>query len=602
MSEDMDTRQEFSETPSIAKWRNLIDQAQHYKEKYGNSRAWKRYRQYVRGHFGGYTPGSLETAPDFGILPYNVTYAQMNTLVPNIYYRNPYINITPRFGSGMDFQSKAVEGIINWLVHELDFKGTFKRAIKDCYTCGRGIIKCGYDSQYALDLENGRSRGELAQMNRKGTRRIQYNAKVLPGMPWLLRTNPDAFLVPFGILGIDDSPWLDHVILRNTIDLRNDPFYTNVKDVGRTHFNAMYATKNNESFYNDIDNEIDITEMHEIRDMSRGEVQTLVFGTQANHRVIRKAEHDPMQIDGPPFVDFTFNEDPEYYWNPSDAALLEPQQLELNDARTQAMRLRRLLLSRILVDEGMISDEEIAKMVGPMPDAVVRIKGTPNASFTQLNHHIPQDLLQWTNAIVDDVEGLTGIGKNQQGGFAGARTTATEVSQVAAGANLRLSERRDIVGDAIGRASRKTLQTIFKFWDQERVVEVVGIEGAKYWVSVTPSQLKHEYNLKVDVESLTPMSKEAKKRDILNVLQVVGNNPRVNVDYLMNLLLREYDWIDALKVLPEAPESQALSQQGQALPFNDFQTLQGGLAGNPTALGQRAETNANVLRGRLRSA
>ena len=130
----------------IEKMVNLVEQGVRYKEKYGNSKRWHTYREYGRGKF----PGYVSTAN--GILPYNLVHSMQRGLVPNIYFRNPYINVTSRFKTRINplthIQSKVVEAADNWLMQELGLKQTFKTMVMDGYYTDRGIAKIGYDSLY----------------------------------------------------------------------------------------------------------------------------------------------------------------------------------------------------------------------------------------------------------------------------------------------------------------------------------------------------------------------------------------------------------------------------------------------------------------------
>ena len=70
-------------------------------------------------------------------------------------------------------------------------------------------------------------------------------------------------------------------------------------------------------------------------------------------KFLRGPIDDILQIDGLPFVDLCFNEDPEYYWCPSDVHHFEPQQIEINEARAQAAAHRRIAVVKWIAQTGM---------------------------------------------------------------------------------------------------------------------------------------------------------------------------------------------------------------------------------------------------------
>lgn len=571
----------------IEKWIERIEQGVRYKENFGNAKRWSTYRDYGRGIFSGFSGASN------GILPYNLVYSHQRALVPNVYFRNPYINVTPNMRPGLGLQAKVVEAVDNWLLVELGIKQTFKTMVQDAYYCNRGIAKIGYDGIWSEFKSS--SEEQLAEelgipvdsMSKNKKERTEYNVNVKPGMPWVARTIPDVIIVPFGVRTLDDCPWIDHVVLRSLEDVKADRKYKNTADLEGTHIEILNRDAGRSNFYKELSSNIDIVEIHEIRNFKTKEICAFVPGYD---KWIRPPSEDVLQIEGLPFVDFTFNEDGEYYWGPSDVQIIEPQQLEINEARTQAMYHRRIALIKFLYEKGMIEKEEFDKALSDMVGPGVEVKGDPNKAIAILQPHIPPDLVQWTDVIRSDVRELLGHGRQQMGEAPSGRRTAEEMRNVQMAHDIRMDERRDIVADALVVMMRKVNQVIFERWTEEKVIPVVGYDGAKYWVNYTGRDNRAEYNLKVDVESMSPRTKMVKKRELLELIQAVGKNPRANIDYLMRMLLREYEWVDAMQVFPEASETmtQPMGQQ-------DFMKQQQSMLNNPGQLKQRAGANMEAL-------
>lgn len=573
----------------IEDWRDLIEQGQRYKEIYGNSKRWPVYRDYGRGKFTGYNGSAA------GILPYNLVYAMEKATVPNVYFRNPYVTVTPRYQPGYQMHAKIIESVDNWLIQELGIKQSMKTAVRDAYYTNRGIIKTGYDA-----LAGGKQVAErginekiaeimktpISQLGKKKGERVEYNVNVKPGMPWASRVMPDYFIVPFGVRTLDDCPWVDHVIIRDLADVKNDPMYKNTDKLEGTHMEMLTKNMNN-NFYGEMGKYATLVEIHEIRDFKRREIKAFVPGYD---KWIRPPEEDIMQVEGLPYVDFTFNEDTEYYWGASDVQIIEPQQLEVNEARTQAMYHRRVALIKFLFEKGMIEPDEIDKMLSENVGPGVEVKGDPHKTVAILQPHIPQDLVQWTDVIRSDVRELLGHSRQSMGEAPPGRRTKFEMQGVFAGKEIRMDERRDIVGDALSKLMRKINQIVFTKWDQEKVAQVVGYDGAKYWVAYNAKAIKGEYSLKVDIESMTPQTKAVKKQEILQIIQALAKNPRANINYLMKMLLREYEWMDAMQILPEADETKE-----KPMGLNQFQSHQEGMASNPEMLQGRTNKNAQIV-------
>jgi hypothetical protein len=571
----------------IEDWQDLIAQGVRYKENFGKAKRWSTYRGYGRGEF----PGYISSAG--GILPYNVVHSSMRGMVPNVYFRNPYINVTPTNKPGIDIQARVVESVDNWLLQEMGVKSTFKTMVQDCYYTNRGICKIGYDGLWSEkitpeDAQLAEDLGiPLSHMSKDKKERVEYNVNVKPGMPWAARIIADVFIVPFGVRTLDDCPWVDHVVLRSLADVKADRKYKNTAELEGTHMETLNKDASRSNFYKELSSNVDLVEIHEIHDFKRKEIKCFVPGYD---KWIRPPTEDVLQIEGLPFVDFTFNEDGEYYWGPSDVQIIEPQQLEINEARTQAMLHRRIALVKFLVEQNGMDKEEVDKMLSDQVGPAVFTKGDPNKVVALLQPHIPADLTQWSQLIESDVRTLLGQGRQQQGEAPAGRRTAEEMRNVQMASDTRMDERRDIVADALVTMMRKVNQIVFERWTSEKVVQVVGYDAARYWVSYKGAENRAEYNLRVDVESMTPKTKMMKKREIVELIQALAKNPRANIDYLMQMLLREYEWVDAMKVFPQAQET-----MGQPMQQEQFAKQQQGLMNNPAELQKRAGANAEMM-------
>lgn len=585
---------------SPEKWQELIKQAVRYKEGFCGSNSWSQYREWYRGNFNG----ELDTLEAGDELEYNITYAMARTMIPNVYFRNPYVNVTPRFKPGapdMTHQAKLVEAVDNWILQEIDFKSTMKTAILDSFFCGRGVLKVGYDSEFGYATEEAMAElgvnDATASQYAKGDfekQKIEHNANIKPGMPFVQRVDPDHFLVPFGQRNLKECDWVDHIVVRQLQDAKLDPKYTNMKDIEGTHLERALANSNKRRVFQELSKHIDWIEIHEIRDARFRELSCVVDDKGGAY--IRGPIEDELQMDGLPFVSFAFNEDPEYFWAPSDCKLMASQQREMNESRTQTMMHRRIDLLKFLYKEGTLDESELDKLMSGVVGPAVSVKGDPANSIVPLQPRLPQELVQWPEIIRSDVREMFGIGRNQAGQQSGGRRTAKEASIIQQAHELRMDERRDIMADSVTEVLRKVNQVIFSFWDTPRVVQVVGYDGARYWVEYTKDAIKGEYDLKVDVESLTPQTKQMKRQEIMQLMQSLGNNPMA-LDYLMKQMAHQFDWLDATQMFPQAQPIPGQQPGGGPMQAEQFNNFQGQLMENPQLRQSRVRQNAQAMGG-----
>ena len=228
---------------------------------------------------------------------------------------------------------------------------------------------------------------------------------------------------------------------------------------------------------------------------------------------------------------------------------------------------RRIALLKFLFEKGSIKSTEIDKFLSSSVGIGVEIEGKVKDSVETLQPHIPQDLHMWAESVRNDARELLGVGRPQAGASErSSRRTAREIDVTQMGFDTRLDERRDRIADALTTTMRKVNQIIFTFWKAPRVVQ----DGAIYWVQFTAEAVRVEYNLQVDIESMTPTTKAMRRRDLVQLVQSLAKYPGANLDYLIRSLLSEFPYIDAMKVLPQAPESMG----GQAMPMDKFAQTQ----------------------------
>ncbi|GAG25882.1 unnamed protein product, partial [marine sediment metagenome] len=256
--------------------------------------------------------------------------------------------------------------------------------------------------------------------------------------------------------------------------------------------------------FREISQHIDLTEIHEIRDLQNGKVIAVL--SKKGGQIIRD-EVDILQIEGAPFVSAYFNGDPDLFWGPSDCRILEPIQLELNEANTQAMYHRRITLLKFFYNLNLVDPDQVDAMLAGEVGPGIGVDGDPASAVSIMQPHIPPDLLEWFNSKRADAREILGMGRQELGEVSQGRTTKGEAEIAHFGSALRMDEKRDSIADALGEIMRKVNQVIFKFWSVEQVIPVVGYDGARYWVKYNNEMLRGEYNLQIDVESMTPLTK-----------------------------------------------------------------------------------------------
>lgn len=538
-----------------AKWMEKIDLGMKAKEKFSSMKDWPKFRQQYRGDFG-----------DKRIF-LNLPYAVGKSLVPRVYFKVPRIAVTPRRPEFAG-HARVVEALDNWFIQELAVKIALKKSSYDAYCCGTGCLKLGYDSEYGFVPEKSNAEQDwesVTQHSTKDARKIEYNTTIQPGMPWVARIMPEDVCVPFGYGEPQNLPWIASFHLRPLKDVQEDWKYGSNKKKLKGGYIPKYLQdglliRKSDDLFNKAEPYVMLVEIH---DASKGKLIVLAEDFELLNI------DDELQIDGLPYEFIRFNEDMEFFWGLSDIQLLQPQQIEMNDIKDIIGKQRKYGLIKFLYRKGALTQENLDKLLSDDLDDLgcgiefaEDIESLATAAITMQPHSLTQELEKDKQMVLSDARETIGLSRNSTGEYIPMTSkTATEAEMVDAGVSVRVDDRRDHMADVLTNIVRKFNQMVFKFWSQEKVIEVTGNDGAKYWVEYSGEALTGEYNLIIDPEAGQPISRELKYKMAKELFMELRNDPFIDQVALHRQLLRQYDWLD-----PEASLLLTPPQQGPGGP------------------------------------
>jgi hypothetical protein len=479
--------------------------------------------------------------------------------------------------------AQIMHRIMNKLIVQAKLKKEMKWVVHDTFLKGSGFIKIGYGAKYTPVTSDPFEEGP----SKKGEF-FEYDSNVLAGMPWGKRVDPGSIVLPDGTARIDEARWIANHIRRPKDDLLRDPRFANVEGLVGTSYRGDLDGKGPE-----VESTIEMVDLFEVRDRKYRKV--FIYAPTGGVRHPGSAqgareilmEDDPLQERGFPFKQVVFNDDDRVCWGLPHAQILEPQQLEANDIRTQTMYHRRASMVKLLIARGAITDDEAAKLLSEDPSAFVKVDGNPdNVAKVLQTSFIPNDLIQAESLNSQDVRETLGFSRNEFGEFQSRRgdTSAEEARNVHASSEIRVDDMRDVMADLLEEVVKEWMEIIFDNWSEEQLVDVVGPGGVPIWVSVNPSELKSgRYIVSIDPDS--PASLTSTDREALAVqrYQILRENPLADPELLTKYLVNEMSGVELDDVLKKM-EPQAGGAPGQApgqptSPLGLAGTLQGAFGG-----------------------
>jgi len=525
------TKDEFA-----SEWMEQIKAGMDYRKEYSTQANWDKYRKYYRGQW------------DNELVPINKMFSYGRMMVPKVYFRAPRVSVTATHPELIE-HARVVEAIDNLMIQEMMLKYTMKRSALDGFQCGVGPIKLGYDSQFGYIPEQAvdEDGSTVTQVSTKheGTK-IEYHQNIKPGMPWALRERPEDVIVPWGTGDPHNLPWVAHYVLRPIDDVKQDQKYQNTEDLQGTRTPQMGKDIENGAPYRPRDTKDKGTvycELWEIRDVKTQSVMVICEDT------LLMSTHDELQTsEGLPWEFLMFNPDPEYFWAIPDAHIIAPQQEELNETSTQIARHRAITLIKFLYKRGAIKETELQSFFSGTVGPGIAIEDTVDSlqnAIQIMQPHIPPDLYRDAQAQIQAMREELGFSQNQEGSFSPYHgKTASESMIVAQAFEDRIDERKDIVGDTLIRIIKKWNQFLFRFWSEQRVIQIVSPESGPVWVQYTGDELAGEYMLNVDVDTGMPINRAMKQQMGSQLFQALNGDPLIDQLLLRQIALDQFSMFD----------------------------------------------------------
>ena len=530
-------------------WLSAIRRGIEYRKTTAFEPKWETWRRYYRGDY------------DIGILPENVFFKMVRTLVPRVYFRNPSVSIgAAKPGDDHYVLAQILERIDNKLIVNMKVKQQIKMMTQNAFMFGTGIGKLGYGAEYTPTPDFLSAEAPNSDSRHKD-HRIEYNDLVTPNMPWFLSTHPGAFVVPVGATDLHSCRWVAHWIKRHIDDVRDDP---RLKHTGDINVSKSYWSEVNRGAR---PNQEGMVDMVEIRDKKSGMV--FILAPYHSHKILYQ-DHDEMMDEGKfPFFPLIFNADDLFFWGVPDAQILEPQQREMNEIRTTMMKHRRISLIKMLVKRDSLTPDDMERLGGEGIGPAINIDGSVADVRVLEAANIPQGLMTMDALVERDIEQILGMGSNQFGEYAPGSSdrSATEANIVNQATQIRMDERRDAVADLLVDLINQVHPIIFNRWTEEQVIDLVGPGGVKIWVEFKPEELKHGgYNVTIDPDSTLPETKAVKESKAMQVYAALKTNPLIEPHKLTNYLLRQFHGaeFDDMMISPEEAQQMQMQKAAQA--------------------------------------
>ena len=508
-----DTGREPTQAEMVDKWRNRIKDAKAYRDQVGKEQAWERFQ---KEYTGKYDLGAL--GQNMTIIPINLVFAFVHTEIPRLYFRDPFITVSPK-GMGHVKNAKILEVVINYLIQELNVKNELFKALLDTLLVGHGWLKFGYSGTFGnmTTAEDVKGQGK----NKKPLDEINEFVK-----------SEEVFVlhVPFEDIVFDptakdppyDCHWIAHKIVKPYKSVKESDMYKNTERL-KPNF------KNKDG---DIKTDIEFCELWEIHDKDTNSIYVITDGVDD----FLRNEANPYQMEGLPFSMLKFNPIPGKPYPLSDIALIEPQIMEKIKLRSMQLNHLKRWNRQIFMEEGAINEENLGKYKNGTDGAIIKVEP---GSISGNKFMVPQyptmqaEIFQIESLIQMDMDTIIGQTQTDRGGKAETRTrTLGEVEIQQSGSLTRSERRKDALEDFLGEVCRKVIQLVKQFqltpkyarltedMDEGLTQESLGNRMSGPGLFYTKKDIQGDFDVDVKAGSTIPMSKENRLTALTEVLKL----------------------------------------------------------------------------------
>ena len=517
-------------------WGRRISNGLVWRSKFSNEAAWPSIDRIFRSDYG-----DLESTPRF-----NLIYMMGQTLIPNIVFQSPGV-INTAVKPELTFLASIWDSIDNMWIKHSEMRDVLKEVALSSFLYNTTAVQIGYDFDTNSD-KLGKDQEFLT--NLKGV----TNRSRATNLPWLDVIQPHRFITGVGTKTMRDCCWAAKLVSAPVASLKKIPGLKNVTwsklpDEILKHEMITWENRDRSKWCN----------FWQIHDAETGKWCWL----STSGKFLFAPEDDPLQVLGLPFEVVSFNQNLQSIFGTPDSEYIRTQHQEGEEVRRDSMYMRRFSLPKFVYDSNVIKPEDVESLlsaqVAPGIPANLGESGEDDIRKHLYVFTPPTSLTlhqQYTKELLNDAQLITGFGPNQMGTFAPGRRTKYETQVVESTNSSRTAFRRNYIANMAEGLIKRANILISQNWSSDMVTQVIGVDGAIYWVKVTPQELSNVEDglvTEVNVESLAPVSRERRKMEAGNLLNMLGSmvDAGVNPMPIIKQLLSQYEWIDIRQVLPQ---------------------------------------------------
>ena len=504
----------------------------------------------------------------------NIIYANINTMLPAVYSKDPDIAISTTDQEDEPF-CKALQSLLNTLIRrrdKLNAKHKIRRACGFGMMTNQGILKLDFtlknDSREFAASEMARITQELAKA------KTQEDVQELYGQLHALEQNMEVFepsgpalknVLPHKLFcdpsaenpdGLDGMFMIEEMYM-NTAGL-NARFTEKKKGKDEpvmiyapTH-KAIWAEGMGERddglglVMSELDRTVNVTgHTSEEREAAIQMHYTMCYlvWDKATRRVMLFHKDDwkwPIWVwDDPhrlsrffPYFIVSFGFSTGGVTSPGEVAYYLDQQDEINDINRQVAKIRRTIFDCWLYNSDTTNKDEAEKMVAAIrgeikADRILGVRAGENKKVSDMFETLKPPSVEHEaffnkEPILKSVDRLTNTNDAIRGAQFKTNTTEDAVQTYQEAARLAVGAKVDVLEDVVADMAYSLAELCIQHYSQQDVADLIGATLAEGWQEMTLEQFRANVNITLVAGSMEKPNSIFKKKEAVQIAQAVG--------------------------------------------------------------------------------
>ena len=519
-----EVKEPLTEEEQVRQWECRVEMARRYQNKHGDTDG--RWTKNVKA-----LAGDFNSKEDIGpeAIDVNMIRSSVKTSLPPLWINEPFITIrptTPEFKGADNVQrAEYTELEVNYWMRELEVRKQVKKVILDGETTNHGYLYIGYTKK-------------KSDVKSEGVH-TENNPLVRHKQPFVRRISPKKVLVPPGYEDLESCPWVDLIFLKPLEDVRRKYGEEATGGLAPTERVGEPAKDDTAEFSEYLKSpDAKLVEVHNVWDKRSRKVY--IFAKQ-HSKFLEEPKAWPYEVEGFPLAHYSPENVPDEYYATPPVSYYLPQNIELNITRT-AMKKRRSRTKAVIFVAADIEEEVKAKYRDAEDGEMVPIDtgGEDLRGKMHTDPGIPFDTgdLAYDATIKDDIRTATGLGAEQRGSGDPNVDSATASANIEKHAQVRGSDRGDLIRDVYLTTARKLWMILQQFPNVKRTRLIAGERAGIFRnVTYTLAELKGEFAFDMDVSAMLADNPATRQTQSMVNYNMMRADPLVNPE---NLLLDVY--------------------------------------------------------------